>query len=142
MQLKQHVIASAAVSGAIFAATGSKAAAASSFAAGVLIDLDHVLDYWFMKPFSFDVGDFFYTCEETLLTSCRLFLHSLELLLVLGLAAWLFRSPWLVGLVIGMGQHLALDQAMNPVHEKSYIFMYRLAHRFRTGAVFTDKRKS
>lgn len=136
MQLKQHCIASAAVSGALYAATGSPALTAASFAAGVLIDVDHLIDYWLTKPFSFDIPDFFRTCEATQLASARLYLHSIELLFVLGAAAYLTRSPWIAGLVIGAGQHLALDQALNPVGPKSYFFLYRRSRGFAFRDVF------
>ncbi|MHB9154763.1 MAG: hypothetical protein ACYC5N_03595 [Endomicrobiales bacterium] len=137
MQLSIHLVVSGALSAALYAASGSAPLGISSFAAGVFLDVDHVLDYWAEKPFSLDIGDFFRTCEEICLRTARLFFHSLELLAALGALAYLTRSPWLVGLAIGMGQHLAFDQVFNPVRPCAYLFVYRMKNKFRGDAAFT-----
>jgi hypothetical protein len=139
MQLKQHIIASAAISAGIYAATKSADMAISSYITGVFIDIDHLIDYWRDRPFNFNLPKFFSTCKDCDLTKTSLALHSFELLMLTVAAAFLTRSVLLAGIAFGLCQHLALDQLTNKVYPKSYFFIYRWRHGFKSGSVFSNK---
>jgi hypothetical protein len=75
-------------------------------AGGILIDLDHFIDYFLYYGATFNVGDFF---SHGYLDSgkCYVFFHSIELMLALwGLA---FFVSWAIPLVTGMTLHMAVD---------------------------------
>jgi hypothetical protein len=127
---------SAAVSAGIYALSRSPVAAATSFAAGFLIDLDHVIDYWRAYPWRLSPRHFFVTCEEYRLKSLFLFLHSWELLFLLCLAAYFSRGAAAMGLMLGAAQHLILDQLCNHAFPGTYFFVYRWRAGFRGDAVF------
>ncbi len=139
MHLKEHIIASSITSAGIYIATRSARMAAVSFAAGVLLDLDHFVDYWKDHSFNLDIPRFFTACHECDLTKTRLFLHSAELLLFLTAAAYFTRSGVITALALGLCQHLAFDQFSNEIYPASYIFAYRLSKGFRVEAIFSNK---
>jgi hypothetical protein len=144
MRLYQHVIASGIISGGIYVVSGSPALAVSSCAAGFLVDVDHLFDYWKQHPLSFDIPHFFRTCNEYQLKKAYLLFHSWELLLLAALVAYLSRSVWVVGIALGLIQHMAFDQICNKMHPFSYFLIYRIVKQFKAEAIFdlqslTDK---
>jgi hypothetical protein len=136
MRLHEHGIASMVVSGGVYALTGSVPAAAASFISGILIDTDHVIDYWIQHPFKLDLAHFFRTCEELRLIKVRLVLHSLELILLLGFLVVMTRSSVLLGVSIGFAQHLAFDQWYNSVDPRTYFLLYRMGVGFKNERIF------
>ena len=139
MHLKEHIIASSIASAGIYAATRSVKMTAVSFAAGVLLDLDHFVDYWKENSFNLDMRQFFKACHECNLTKTRLFLHSAELIVLSAAAAYFTRSGIITALTLGACQHLALDQLTNKIYPASYLLTYRWSKGFRAEAVFTNK---
>ncbi len=136
MRLYQHVIASAAFGAAVYGMTGSAPMAAASVVSGTLIDLDHILDYWRDRPFSFSVRDFFEVCEGYRLTRVFLLMHSLELTVPFFFLAWLTRGPVVTGLALGWAQHMLLDQLANRIHPGTYFFFWRMRRGFDNPSVF------
>jgi len=141
MNLDKHLIASGVVSAGIFASTGSLKIAAASFVTGVFMDLDHVIDYWCEYPFSLNVRRFFEVYDRVSLEKTRLFLHSAELLVAAAAAAYFTRSGLIAGLVLGVSQHLALDQFFNEVYPAGYFFVYRLSTGFKAQKIFRNTRR-
>ena len=141
MHLKQHIAASAAVSTGIFAATGSWPMAVSSFLAGFLLDLDHLIDYWIEYPFNIDISRFFKACHNCELTKTRLYLHSFELVLALAASAYLTRSSVITAVTLGLAQHMALDQLINSVRPAGYFLIYRYSKGFLADRIFTNAHK-
>lgn len=139
MRLHHHAIASTLIGAGLYGLTGSLPLAASSFAAGVFIDIDHLADYWREHPRSCDLRHFFATCHRYGLRQVYLVLHSLELLPLLGLALYLIRGEVMLGLFIGFAQHMALDHLYNRTHGPSYLFIYRWRLGFYNDKVFRGK---
>ncbi|MCX5781983.1 MAG: hypothetical protein NT145_04685 [Elusimicrobia bacterium] len=142
MRLTQHIAVSSIVSLGLYAWTQSFPIAISSFLAGFLLDLDHLIDYWREHPIKFDLIHFFKTCEEFRLVKVYLFLHSIELLLPLGFLAYYSRSPWVLGFLIGFSQHMLFDHLLNPVFPYTYSFFYRWNKGFANEKVFDIKKQS
>jgi hypothetical protein len=111
--------------------------AAVSFLAGVFIDLDHLIDYWRECPGRIEPSHFFAICNEVRLKKVWLWLHSLELLPVLGLVLWCTRSWLVAGVLLGFAQHLLLDAAGNPGRPAAYLLFYRMRKKFRTADILT-----
>lgn len=106
------------IGGGVWAATGSPLAVPVAFAAGVLIDTDHALDFynWYVR------GDGRYLLLP---------FHAWEFSfvgLVLLLAVW--HHPLFLAAVLAYLGHLIGDQVANSMHPMAYSALYRLAHRF------------
>lgn len=138
MKIAPHSGISLAVSAATYAVSRSVEMTAASFLAGIFIDLDHLFDYvreYGLRP---DLRFFFHICEKTLFKRTVLFLHSWELCILLAGALFVTHGNSLViGLLIGMTQHLLLDQVSNRIKPKGYWLLFRLRHRFLASEIFT-----
>ncbi|MBI4336757.1 MAG: hypothetical protein HY683_02860 [Chloroflexi bacterium] len=114
-----HAVVSVAIGGATWAVTRSPGAVAVALLVGVLIDLDHLPDYY-----------------HTLVLGRRprlwLVLHSYEGVVPGTLAAYL--SGWNPLVIAGLAAflaHILCDQVANPVRPLGYFFTYRALKGFR-----------
>lgn len=130
MRTTAHICASSAAAGAAYALTGSAGLSVSCLLSGVLLDVDHVVDFFLLADEPFTFKGFFSWCHEMRWTRIYLVLHSYELYLLLLLAAGLFPGPALTGVLLGMGLHLLMDQAGNRALNKWFYFM---TFRYRSG---------
>ena len=110
MKTSTHVYSSAILSGTIFALTQSAPMAVSAFVSGVLIDLDHVPDFLIFSGERFSIKAFFSWFHDTKWEKVTLLFHSYELYLMLCIITFMYPDPVLVGVLLGCGLHLALDQ--------------------------------
>jgi len=136
MEIHEHSIVATVLGVAFYAAGGSPAFIGAAVASAVLIDLDHLPDYWNEHPRSFDVPHFFETCNEGKITRVYLVFHSVELLAALGIVAFFTRSALLAGTCAGSGVHLLADQLTNYSRPLTYSFIFRLGQRFDAGKIF------
>ena len=113
-----HTVISGAVGGGVWLATGSAAAAGAAIGAGVLIDVDHLYDYYqrYIKRKQNKVYVLFHAWE-----------YSLVGLLILTIA---FYHPVLLGLLLGHLSHVATDHSVNRLSPFGYSIIYRLFKRF------------
>jgi hypothetical protein len=126
-----HLAASAVLSGTVYFLTKSVTVAGVSFFTGFLIDVDHVVDYFREYGFRGDVKEFFRVFYETRFKKLLLLFHAWEWVAGLSVLAWISgRNEIILGLLIGAGQHLLLDQFFNEVAPWGYFFTYRVAKRF------------
>ncbi|MBI4350366.1 MAG: hypothetical protein HY550_02900 [Elusimicrobia bacterium] len=130
MKAKAHVCASAAAGAAVWGSTGSAAMAVSCLASGILLDADHLLDFYLLAGEPFSVKGFVSWCDELRWEKIYLALHSYELYVLLVLAARLFPGEILYGVLLGMGLHLFMDQTGNKPLNKWFYFM---TFRYRSG---------
>lgn len=114
-----HTVASLGIGGGVWAATGSPMAVPAAAAAGVLVDADHILDYfnWYWRR---DLRRVF------------LLLHGWEMgvvgLLVVLAGAY---HPVFLAAVLGYLGHLVGDHLANkPLHPLSYSIVFRAFHGF------------
>ncbi len=121
--------------------TRSWVAGTSCCLVGILVDLDHFLDFWLNRGFSLDIRQFF---DFNYHGSSRRFfdiLHGYEfipLLWYLGsLAGWTHAGP---GLTLGYAIHLLSDQFFNNhLNRWTYFFTYRLYHGFDSGKIVVSR---
>ena len=129
-----HITSSTILSGVLYLMTKSWGMAASCFISGILIDLDHVLDYLIIYGWrSFTIRRFFYVFYHVQLKRIYLLFHAWEWLLFLlvaaGITDW---NPWFTGLFAGIGLHMILDY----IHNGGYIWSYSLILRWRNNFDF------
>mgnify|MGYP003970074027 CR=1 len=137
MTLKNHITTSIIISALIFAISKSWIIFTSSLISGVLIDCDHILDYLWSYRKRFRVKEFLNTCYCEKDYKCGVIFHSWELLLPLNLYAFLVSDNlWVMGITIGLTQHVVLDQIFNKSNWSAYFFFIRLKNGFDREKMF------
>lgn len=147
MTVKVHIVSSAALAVVIFNETSSAAMALFAFLSGILIDLDHLLDFLVLSGMRFSVKNLFRWCNEGLWEKIVLILHSYELYIIFALFAYYFPHPVTTGICLGVGLHLLLDQIGNrymlkhlSINPLFYFFTYRAWGGFRKERLRVDKK--
>ena len=118
-----HAVISLSIGGILWAVTKSPYALVSSLLTGVMIDMDHLVEYyrWFVK------GD---------TSKVYFFLHSYELLVPVFLSSYFSGwDPVVMGASFAFLGHLLTDQIVNPVMPLAYFFTYRAMKGFRRSAL-------
>ncbi len=135
MKTSAHIVTSSVLAAALYAHSHSLPESAMCLAGGVLIDLDHILDFYLFSGERFSVRRFFSWCHSAHWPKLTIFFHSYELYALLFAAAWYLDSAILRGLVWGTGLHLLLDQLDNVRKYRLspwiYLLGYRIAVKFR-----------
>ena len=140
MKLRQHVIASIIFSTLFFVVFKSWTIATVSFFSGVLIDIDHVFDYFLEFRKRFEVKEFFDVHHNRKILFFMAIFHSWELLALLSICAFLMSwNPWIVGTIIGFTQHIILDQIFNKnLNRLMYFFFWRMKKSFNMNKIFPN----
>ena len=136
---REHVVVSASVGAVTYAVTGSPVVASASFLSGILIDLDHVVDFIFLSGEKLTVKNFFSWCLEARWQRICLVLHSYEIYALLVAVYFYSGGEIFKGILIGMGTHLLQDQIGNiffssndyQVSKFFYFMWYRVKVGFR-----------
>ncbi len=138
MRAAGHGALSLVAGGSLWLVCNSFAAAAACLLTGLLLDMDHLVDYFLHQPRSNTLGDLVDVCENCRLQKVILPLHSLELLIPCILAAVMLPGQrlLLIGMAMGLGSHLLADQLSNPVTGGAYFFIQRWRKGFRRSAFF------
>jgi membrane-bound metal-dependent hydrolase YbcI (DUF457 family) len=129
-----HVIVSAGLGSIFWAKSKDPRTFALSLVFGVLVDLDHLIDYWYFKRrICFDLGEFLHSRYWE--HSKRLFVlfHAFEYLPLVFFfwQAWKGRK-WAVAATAAMSSHVLADHLINELKPLGYFISYRIAKRFRS----------
>ena len=118
-----HAVVSSAVGGGVWAATGSIAAAAVAVGVGVLMDVDHLYDYYqrYGKGKNAKIYVLFHGWEYSLLG--------------LGILAFSFHQPIFVAAVLAHLAHVATDHWRNGLATFGYSITFRAIKRFNVVSV-------
>ena len=139
MDLSEHIALSLPAAAVITLATGKPEAGLAFAVGGVLIDLDHLLDYWREKGFTLSLqklNEHFGGRKAKLLF---LILHAWEWNALLWLLwAWLGWPLWVAALAAGSLAHLALDQRYNLLQPWAYSFFARAYLGFEAAKLFPE----
>jgi len=117
---------------------------AASFLAGVLVDIDHVLDYLINYGFRFRIKTFWYCSMRTKYGRLSLVLHSYELVILFWVLILAVRpgNIWTAA-AVGMTQHLILDHIRNircgKMGWQPYFFLFRLKKGFATDRIMKKR---
>ena len=108
---------------------------------GVLWDVDHFIDYWYRFGFNLDLRKFLTMCHAQYFDKLFLFLHSYEIVFLLGIYFLYVKNSFLfLGVFVPALLHLICDQIFNPVKPLGYFLTLRVYHRFDTDFAF-DREK-
>jgi hypothetical protein len=136
-----HVAVSTIISGILYLIFKSWTLSIASLFSGIFIDLDHCIDYFIAHGISLDLkkfSHFFYGEKYKKLT---LIFHGWEWLILLFLASWLTGwNHWIIGVLIGFGQHMVLDKLYNISSFWSYSLIWRGINRFDTSVILLKNR--
>jgi hypothetical protein len=139
IKLQHHALVSLGFGIVFYCMFKSFANALLCFCAGVLVDVDHYIDYVRDRGFNFNLKGFFeysYGFEYD-----RLFIlfHGYEYFVPLALMLVLsgYNLP-VAAVFIGYAQHLLFDQFANPIKPLAYFITYRLKNRFSKQSILSD----
>ncbi len=137
MKLKSHFLISIIFSTLFFVIFKSWKISVSSFLSGVLIDCDHIIDYFWEFRNRFSVKEFFDVYYNGKSLFSMIVFHSWELLALLSICAFSMSwNPWIIGATIGFTQHIVLDQIFNKPSRWTYFFFWRLKNDFNMKKMF------
>lgn len=134
MKLRSHIVITLAISSMIYFAYNSLSLFISSLIGGILIDVDHLFDYYLHRGMDFRIRRFFAWCYKSQWNTLIIFLHSFELIVIFWLAISMLRlGLFWVGLAVGVSQHLILDMLFNSgrLSVFSYFFTFRFINGFK-----------
>ena len=104
---------------------------------GMLVDVDHLFDFWLNRGLSLDRGEFFDFCYYGKSRKFFAIFHGYEFIPVLSAATAL--SGWDAvgwGLTAGYVIHILSDQLFNThLNGWTYFLSYRLYHRFDSAKI-------
>jgi len=124
-----HTVISSAVGGGVWVATGSIAAAAVAVGVGVLMDVDHLLDYY--QRFAKGKHDKIYVL-----------FHGWEYSLAgLGVLALFFQPPIFIAAVLAHLAHVITDQWHNGFSRFGYSITFRAIKGFNVAAIAPDRNR-
>jgi hypothetical protein len=142
MRVKHHVVISLALSGIVYVVFRSWGMSIALLASGILIDLDHILDYLLTHRMRFRRQDFFRYFYEQQYQKLFLLFHGWEWVALWGVLAWKTGwDSWPAGVFIGMGHHLVLDQMSYGPGPGGYSLLWRLKNGFDRRAFLREERK-
>lgn len=133
-----HVLISGGVTAIFSLWARSWTAALACFLSGILIDLDHHLDYFLARkklPFNYKKVVHFLMNENY--PKVKVFLHSYELIALWWVAIFVFGLNYVwKGVAIGFTTHILCDVFANPLKPSSYFLTYRILNRFERERLF------
>ena len=140
MMPRNHAIISGGLAAGLLWWLQSWGAALACFAGGILIDLDHHLDYFFNRkkiPFSYSELHDYYRNDRA--GKIYIIFHSYELMAVFWLGIYFFdlNTIW-IGTALGVTAHLICDQLTNPLKPTAYFWAYRQHFGFQRKHLFTN----
>jgi len=102
---------------------------------GFLIDLDHVLEYFLVYGWHFNIIYFFQGREFLLSDKIHIYFHAWEYLPILLILAWLLRKKktimiFILALTLGIFFHLTTDHFINQYPWRNYSLIYRVKVNF------------
>lgn len=125
MNIEYHILATIPAATGVYFVTFSPLCCAGMLVGGILIDVDHILEFWYDCGFSLSICRFFSFCNSGINSKIFVPLHSGEFVVILILLG-AFIPPlkfFLYGTAFGTILHLVLD-------------FFNLIHRFRYRQVY------
>lgn len=139
MMPKHHIMISLGLGAVIGIVLKSWGAAVACLFSGVLIDLDHVIDYILARGrMTLSWDQFLEYCTYDMNGKLYLFFHSFEAVILMWMCAYFFQfNAVAYGFIIGLTVHMLCDQTVNPLKPLGYFIIYRIYHHFRRDKIFT-----
>jgi hypothetical protein len=140
MTFQKHIIVSGVTSALFFSMTHSWVGGMSCFLSGILIDVDHQLDFYLhRKRICLSLKELMHFCLKERTGKMYLIFHSYELMVFWWLVAvFLHFDPVWLGMALGMSVHMLFDQLTNPVYPWAYFWFCRRRFQFNKKIFFND----
>ncbi len=139
------MVASAGGAAVCYAATRSAPAGVVFFVVGVLMDVDHLIDYLRLFRFRPLSSSVFRDMAAHMTSGQRIYLvlHGYEVVALVWLVLAAVGFPF-IGAILGSSVllHLVLDQCTNEVTPFAYFLSYRIVKRFRVEHIFPRSTRS
>lgn len=128
-----HIICTVTISGFVYLTFHTAVSFFASLLAGILIDIDHLLDYYLQRGFSLRMKNIYIWFCDKKYKFVFIFFHSLELILLLWVAISVFKLGMLwVAFAIGLTQHIIIDIFSNrELTSYAYLLSYRVIKGFK-----------
>ncbi|OGK26061.1 hypothetical protein A2954_02855 [Candidatus Roizmanbacteria bacterium RIFCSPLOWO2_01_FULL_37_12] len=121
----------------------------AAFLGGVLIDLDHLVDYFFVYGFNFNLVNFLKGYHFDISNKLYVPFHAWEYVVILNILYIYFEKKWkqkkvavfkiilafVLALNLGIYSHLIIDTFSNGVESFGYSLIYRALNKFRSDKV-------
>lgn len=140
MKPPKHVIASLSLGAIVWSFTQSQVAGLLCFLSGVLIDVDHLIDYtihYGLKTFNF--REIYQACErlarrkeEGGVKNIYLIFHAAEIAILLWLGFVFTHNIYLLSIALGYTGHLIMDTPNSEIKPSAYFLSLRMKKGFRT----------
>jgi len=131
-----HFLLALAISFIIFIKSGKLAYAIIFLGGGVLIDLDHLIDYYFFFRHKFTLKNFL-SCAFLRSGKAYLFLHSWEIVFVGLILGATLESIELLLFSLSLTLHLVIDN-MQRKNLLCYFLIYRIAKKFEVRIILPE----
>ncbi|MFH1201369.1 MAG: hypothetical protein V1674_00550 [Candidatus Omnitrophota bacterium] len=139
MKPAQHIIITLPFSAAIYLYFNSLGSALILFFSGILIDLDHILDYRLNGRYRANLKEFYLFCLEKQFDRIFLIFHSLDVILFLWILITVFKlNIYWIALTVGLSLHIILDLLTNGVYPPAYFLVYRMIKDFKKESMFKE----
>ena len=131
MKPTAHVIVSFTLGAALWFFTKNLYAGVLCFASGVLVDFDHFIEYivhfgW--KKITFK--KIYYACDRRVFKRLYIIFHSIEIVILVWIAAICIKNIYLLAVALGYSSHLVMDSLGNPVRASFYFIFWRGVNNF------------
>jgi hypothetical protein len=142
----RHIITSLSLGTIVGALTDSFLAGVFCFLTGIIIDIDHLLDYAIHFGLrGFNIREFYWTCrrlakpaEKGGVNKIYLILHAGEIVILLWLAALISKNIYILSIALGYALHLILDAIANAIKPQAYFITMRWLNGFNTIALVKE----
>lgn len=122
----------------LYGTKGSKSiivALGAAFVSGILIDLDHLFDYFLAFGFHFDLYTFLYNQQFVVTRKNYVVFHGYEYAALLGISLYWAKKRQikmiLLALLLSMLFHLVVDMMIYSIPVKHYSLIYRILTDFQ-----------
>ena len=144
MKVSAHIIISFSAGALFWLFTKQIYAGLACFVSGVLIDIDHIIDYIIRFGYrGFTVKKLYQACENTYKKdSARRFkklyfiFHAYEIAILLWIASIYIKNIYVLAITVGYTTHLIMDCTANPVHPQAYSIVWRAIKGFDIDKLF------
>ena len=145
MKPLNHVIASAFAGAALLFFTKSVYAGLLCFVSGVVVDIDHAIEYvihygWKTLTLRNVYRASESTCKrdnETAFKKLHLVFHAYEIAVLFWIAVICTRNIYLTAIALGYSLHLLLDCVGNPTYLSTYSIFWRAAKKFDSEKLYS-----
>lgn len=109
-----------------------------SILVGVLVDIDHIFDFFLQRrKIILNKKELYKSFEDEPLKKAYIFFHSIEFLPVFWILISYFSTKQLATIIVlSMVQHIIVDIFTNPTRPTTYLFIYRFIKKFELRRLF------